>query len=97
MCSARRGEHRGAARELHRAFTGSAYAPSVAETNWSKEALEARIDAAMLLDPRRFGVTPERAKLKLEFARVVAAVDSGRMTSVEARLRFDGIIADAEA
>ncbi|WP_378148208.1 hypothetical protein ACFJGV_08175 [Cnuibacter sp. UC19_7] len=69
----------------------------MSETNWSKEALEARIDAAMLLDPRRHRVTPERAQLKLEFARIVAAVDSGRMTSVEARLRFDGLIADVSA
>jgi hypothetical protein len=68
----------------------------VPETNWSKEALEARIDAAMLLDPRRYSVTPERAALKLEFARIIAAVDAGRMTSVEARLRFDGLIADAQ-
>ncbi|AXH37555.1 hypothetical protein DVJ78_18460 (plasmid) [Humibacter sp. BT305] len=69
----------------------------VAESNWSSETLIARVDAAMLLYLRGSVSNAELPALREEFRTIVEAVDEGRMTNVEARLRFEGLIADARS
>ncbi len=67
----------------------------MAESNWSSETLIARVDAAVLLYPRGSVTNAELPALRREFVEIVEAVNAGRMTNVEARLRFEGLIADA--
>ncbi|NQX34699.1 hypothetical protein [Herbiconiux sp. VKM Ac-2851] len=64
------------------------------DTSWTREALIARTDVAFALDHVRRPVTPERARLRLEYFRVVSAVTSGSMTSQAATVRFEQMLTE---
>jgi hypothetical protein len=63
----------------------------VIDSNWTREALIARTDAAFALDHARLPVTPERARLRLEYFAVVGAVARGELSAQQATIRFEHI------
>lgn len=59
--------------------------------HWTRDALIARTDTAFALDHARLPVTPERARLRLEYFDVVAAVTRGELDPQQAAVRFEAI------
>ncbi|MCS5715971.1 hypothetical protein NVV95_15610 [Herbiconiux sp. CPCC 205716] len=62
------------------------------DTSWTREALIARTDVAFALDHVRRPVTPERARLRLEYFDVISAVTGGRMSAAAATVRFEEML-----
>lgn len=71
----------------------------MSSTNWTKTALRARLRADLALDSTAHGraVTPELAGLRLEYLRIVAAVDRGALPADDGASAFELLAGSAGA